>query len=68
MKKEKKAVRQKKRPSFDESHALRPMVFATVIVNDGQASSIGKMILAKDRKLLNQCNSLGGFLEPLLLS
>ena len=22
--------------------------------------NIGKMILAKDRKLLNQCNSLGG--------
>lgn len=46
MKKERKAVREKKKAPFGESHALRPMVFATVIVNDGQASSIGKMILA----------------------
>ncbi len=46
MKKERKAVREKKKTPFDEGYALRPMVFATVIVNDGQASSIGKMILA----------------------
>ncbi len=55
----KKEKKEERANAFGESHALAPLLFVAVIVNDGQASSIGKMILQSGASLFASMHGKG---------
>lgn len=54
---EKKEAHEKKQ--FDKEHRLEKLLFVTVVVNDSQASSIGKMVMGSGPSLMVSMHGLG---------